>query len=243
MGFKWPVVPLCEKQLRDVNPSDVLCDGLYRRCDIYKGGGGYDKFEDIFKSRNTEYTGPLNEQFVVQLQGCPLRCQYCYVTQDGILGKPTKVDTKKLVADFQQTGYPVFHLMGGAPAIYLRYWAELGKALEGAVFHSDFLLCEGMYEIRDLEKIAKITNSLHAVSIKGYNEQEYWEKTGVHIPMSLIEYNLESLVDAEVPFYITFTGMSEDSINRFKDRIIPMFKEDVFKDSFGIDLVHYKALD
>lgn len=242
MGYKWPVVPLCERQLRDVNPKDVLCDGLYRRCDIYKGGGGYDKFEAIYRRR---YPGnePLNEQFVVQLQGCPLRCSYCYVTQDGILGKPTKVDTKQLVSDFKQTGYPVFHLMGGAPAIYLHYWPELGKQLDGAAFHSDMLLCEGMYDYRDLEKIAAIPNSLHAVSIKGCDEGEYLRNTGVHIPMSLIEYNLDSLVETGVPFYITFTGMSAESIQKFKDKIIPRYKEDVFKDSFSIDLVHYKALD
>ena len=41
----WPVVPLCKAQLEDVNPLDVLNDGLYRRCNKYKFGGGYDKFQ------------------------------------------------------------------------------------------------------------------------------------------------------------------------------------------------------
>ena len=240
--YKWPVVPLCERQLRDVNPSDVLKDGLYRRCNIYKGGGGYDKFEAIYKSR---FGGskPLNEQFVVQLQGCPLRCQYCYVTQDGILGKPTPVPTSQLMADFRETGYPVFHLMGGAPALYLHHWPEIGKQLNGAVFHSDFLLCEGLYDYQDLQRIADIPNSLHAVSIKGCDEGEYVANTGVHIPMSLIIENLDLLVETEVPFYITFTGMSEESIAKFKKMVEPRYKEDVFKDSFAIQVIHYNALD
>ena len=50
--YFWKVVPLCEKQLRDVNQKDILNNGLYRKCNIYKGGGGYDKFEDIYKKRN-----------------------------------------------------------------------------------------------------------------------------------------------------------------------------------------------
>jgi hypothetical protein len=31
----WPVVPLSEKQLKDVNPEDILENGLYRKCNIY----------------------------------------------------------------------------------------------------------------------------------------------------------------------------------------------------------------
>jgi hypothetical protein len=34
--FKWPVVPLCEAQLKDVRPEDVLEGGLYRKCDTGK---------------------------------------------------------------------------------------------------------------------------------------------------------------------------------------------------------------
>ena len=36
------VVPLCKKQLLEVTPSDILNDGLYRKCNVYKSGGGYD---------------------------------------------------------------------------------------------------------------------------------------------------------------------------------------------------------
>lgn len=42
--MKWPVVPLSEGQLKDVNPADILEEGLYRKCDTYRGGGGYDQF-------------------------------------------------------------------------------------------------------------------------------------------------------------------------------------------------------
>ena len=70
----WPVVPLCKAQLEDVNPLDVLNGGLYRRCNTYKGGGGYDKFPEIWERRLGKGETKLNDQFVVQVQGCPLHC-------------------------------------------------------------------------------------------------------------------------------------------------------------------------
>ena len=89
-NFKWPVVPLCEKQLRDIRQKDILEDGLYRLCDIYRGGGGYDQFINIYNKRfGTSLTD--GRQFVVQLYGCPLRCPYCYVTEDGVKSKPTHI--------------------------------------------------------------------------------------------------------------------------------------------------------
>ena len=48
---KFDVVPLCEAQLMDVNPLDILNNGLYRKCNTYKGGGGYDKFPEIYNAK------------------------------------------------------------------------------------------------------------------------------------------------------------------------------------------------
>jgi len=47
----WKVVPLCEKQLRDVDKNDILHSGYFRKCNTYKSGEGYDKFPDICRSR------------------------------------------------------------------------------------------------------------------------------------------------------------------------------------------------
>jgi hypothetical protein len=41
---KWKVVPLSPGQLLDVRPEDILNDGHFRRCNTYRGGGGYDQF-------------------------------------------------------------------------------------------------------------------------------------------------------------------------------------------------------
>jgi hypothetical protein len=47
----WPVVPLCKNQLRDIKEEDILEKGLYRLCNTYKGGGGYDQFNKIYEKR------------------------------------------------------------------------------------------------------------------------------------------------------------------------------------------------
>lgn len=49
--YKWPVMKLCDRQLRDINPSGILeKNELYRKCGIYKGGESYDKFSNVYPS-------------------------------------------------------------------------------------------------------------------------------------------------------------------------------------------------
>ncbi len=82
----WKVVPLSEGQLQDVNPKDILEDGLYRMCNSYKGGGGYDKFPDFVQHFYRLEKDKYSKQFIVQLFGCNLDCPYCYVTREGVWG-------------------------------------------------------------------------------------------------------------------------------------------------------------
>lgn len=239
MSIEFDVVPLCKAQLLDVNPSDVLNNGLYRRCNTYKGGGGYDKFPEIYNKRFGCNRTDLNNQFVVQVKGCTLACPYCYVTRAGIDGKSIKVSSKKLVSDFKDSGCSVFHLMGGAPAIHLDKWPDLLKHLKDEVFHSDFILLEGEYDKAVLRELSFYENSLYAISIKGGDAEEFKHNTGVNFNETMFNRNLEALFSAGLYCYFTFTGMSDESIAKFKDK----YKGYPFHDSFAIQLVHYKALD
>lgn len=241
--YRWNVVPMCEAQLQDIDPKDVLEGGLYRKCNTYKGGGGYDQFPVIYNKRFGKHDG-LNNQFVVQLQGCPLRCPYCYVTSEGIDGPSVGVYTDELVHAYRRSGCSVFHLMGGAPALYLEQWPELIEALDGAVFHSDLLLLEGEYSYVTLQKIAALRNSLYAVSIKGSTLEEYKRLTGTSVDMQLLWRNLDRIVHAGLPMYMTYTGMTTASIDRFTRELRHRhFSSDILEDAFAITLMHYKALD
>lgn len=248
--YLWKVVPICERQRRDVNESDLIRNGLYRRCDIYKGGGGYDKFEDIYRKRNSIPDGNYSRQFVVQLHGCPLRCPYCYVTEDGIHAGYALVGTEQLVKDFKDTGLRVFHLMGGAPALYIEQWADIIKQLEreacGIPFHSDLLCVEKPYDDSILEELAAHKDTLYAVSIKGATQEEFKKNTGVELDTDLFWDNFTKLVKHNIPFYITYTGMDSNSRMLFETEVCSRFPDTynkILEDSFSINLVHYKALE
>lgn len=221
--MEWPIVPLCEAQLKDVRPEDVLEGGLFRKCDTYRGGGGYDQFNKIYEKRMHKKVNPT--QFIVQLKGCPLKCPYCYVTAPGIHGEAVQVTTEDLLNVYNNLGVDVFHLMGGAPASYLKYWKEIAQKVK--VFHSDFLLVEHPYSILHLNKLP----GLHAVSIKEihlYSDLQF----------GLIKYNLRKLISAKVNFYITFTGDCAE----VKEYLKKHFDEKIFEDSFDIDIIEYEAL-
>lgn len=235
--FLWPVSYLCERQLRDVHPEDVLNKGRYRRCDTYRGGGGYDRFPALWKQRYGD-SERLHDQFVVQLQGCPLRCPYCYVTEDGVNGRTVGVSTEILVRDFKESGCGVFHLMGGAPALYIEHWPTLIRALNGIVFHSDLLLLEKKYSVDLLNEITDAGPGLYAVSVKGWPEKNFKEMTGCELDRSLLEANVEALAASRLPYYVTFTGMSSACVADF----MTVFPQLDYTDSFTIDIVEYDAL-
>lgn len=240
----WDVMPLCEAQLTDVNPSDILCNGLYRKCNTYKGGGGYDKFPEIYQKRYGKRDN-LNNQFVVQLRGCPLNCPYCYVTREGVwTGDSQRVTTEQMVKDYFESGCSVFHLMGGAPALYIDHWVDIIRELKGSVFHSDIMLIEGSYKSDTIKTLANCENTLYAVSIKGGTPEEFYKNTRTIFHKDLFYQNLDLIVSLGLPFYFTFTGMSQDSIDIFKEEVLKRYgNESIFDDSFAIDLVHYNALD
>lgn len=238
----WQVVPICEAQLQDVNPSDILNGGLYRKCNTYKGGGGYDQFPAIYNRRNGINRIDLNNQFVVQLKGCPLRCHYCYVTPEGVNSVPVKVSTFDMVAAYHNSGCSVFHLMGGAPALYIERWHEIIEMIAGyesEIFHSDLLCIEKQYDRGVLQELASHRHSLYAISVKGSTPEEFRKNTGTTFNERLFEKNLEALFDIGVPCYFTFTGMSLESVQYFKDT----HSDYSFDDSFTIDLIRYNALD
>lgn len=218
MSFMWPVVPICDRQKLDIDKEDLILGGLFRKCNIYKGGGGYDKFVGIYKERLGYSPDPT--QFVVQLRGCPLECWYCYVTKQGVFGEPKYVSSEDLIKYYMNSGLEVFHLMGGAPALYLEYWKEISGKVK--IFHSDFLLIEKEYNAKHLTDLP----GLHAVSLKDLRVDE-----------KLMFRNLDILINCNINFYLTFTGNPI-----YKDKIKSRYGDWILKDALYIDIVKYKAI-
>lgn len=233
IDFLWPVVPVCDRQRRDVRKEDLLVDGLFRRCHVGRAGAGYDKFPVIAEHRG--YGVRLDKQFIVQLYGCPLQCDYCYVTQDGVTGDAVRVSTRTLTDTFLTSDCRVFHLMGGAPAFYLSHWRELTCALpSAAVFHSDFLLIEGHYEDDALLGMP----GLHAVNFKS---NAVYQASNVNY--DLMWRNFDRLVACKVDFYVTFTDVPEAEKMHIVDRITENYGMRFLRDAFDILIRRYKALE
>lgn len=231
----FPVVPICEKQRRDVKDFDLLMGGLYRKCNTYKAGGGYDKFPEIYRKRTGMDAPNIENQFVVQLAGCPLDCDYCYVTREGVWGATVLISAEQLVEHFYKSGCGTFHLMGGAPALYLDKWTAILKLLDKTTpFHSDFVLCEGIYDENILNELYRHRNGIYAVSIKG--SRSFYEAMNVNFGM--VAENMALIRNLGTKYYCTFTGMSKKAVTAWKRR----FPLNNWKDSFKIDIVEYEAL-
>ena len=241
---RWKVVPICDYQKMDVHPEDLLDGGSFRKCETYRGGGGYDQFPAIAQRRLKMGYAP-HKQFIAQLYGCNLDCPYCYVTRSGVWGTPIEFTTPELVNAFFRSSQQVFHLMGGAPAIYLEDWPEIAAAIDGfgfPVFHSDFLLTEKPYDIKVLADLADIGNSLFAVDIKGVTKEDYEKNTRKPFREDLFWGNLERLVKTTgLQFYLTFTAPNKERFLPFCDMLKSRFGERILRDSFVIDLIDYDA--
>ena len=240
--MKWKVAPIQGRQLKDVRQEDLFGD--FRLCETYRGGGGYDQFPTIYKRRKSSAIreADLSKQFVVQLYGCPLDCPYCYVTRDGVFGRYVEYTTDELIEAFKESKTNVFHLMGGAPALYIEHWSEIVDRLpKSAVFHSDLLLIEKNYELEWLKKINK-SNVLLAVNIKGVTSDDFRRNTQKKLDWGLLFRNFEVLIESGVEFYITFTNPDERNLEKFKEHLIELFGYYPLYDSYTIDLIEYNAL-
>src|SRR5882672_6525087 len=114
----------------------------------------------------------------------------------------------------------------GAPALQLPYWYELIVALFAhapkAIFHSDLMLSERVYQREDIERISQ-KGCLYALDIKGTNEQEWLENTRKPLNEELLWKNLRVITRYGDPacFYFTFTGCKKQGIEQFLHKVSP----------------------
>lgn len=232
--YLWKVVPLSKGQLLDVRPEDILVNGVFRKCDTYRGGGGYDLFPSLANKFFGESTHNL--QFIVQLFGCNLDCPYCYVTRAGVWGKPIKFTSRELVGHFNESPCTVFHLMGGAPALCLPQWEGLLETLtleskkSRWLFHSDLMLTERLYSKKLLCSVNH-ARALYAVNIKGVIPETFKINTRKKMDEKLFWKNLELVQASHINYYFTFTNLSDEEIKLFWS---------IFKSKFGWKLMEIK---
>jgi organic radical activating enzyme len=244
----WKVVPMSPGQLLDVRTEDLVCGGHFRLCDTYRGGGGYDQLPKICSALLGE--SGHNRQFVVQLYGCTLDCPYCYVTREGVWGDYIEYSTQELIDIFLSTEASVFHLMGGAPGMYLRKWPEIIAGLSKCVrsrwlFNSDLLLNESTYSESAIEAI-KHPRAVYAVDIKGLTPLEYKYNTRKSFNEELMWKNIITLEKIRPQYYFSFTNVHKSNIDSFWAAFKRLFGEERYEHhrtyAFTIDLINYNAM-
>lgn len=243
---KFKVCPIQGRQLLDVDHKDIFGD--FRICNTYKSGGGYDKLPEMIKHLpgvTVEFKGDIGQQFVVQLYGCHLRCPYCYVTKDGVFGDYIEYTTQELIEVYEKSykrhDVGVFHLMGGAPALYMDMWPELIDALQDTVvFHSDLLLTESTYDMNILNNINK-HNTIYAINIKGTDSNNYYNNTGKNIDWNLFWSNFDKVMKSNLNVYVTFTNPNMKTIEYFYKIIRLQYGKDIVDNSYIIDIIDYNA--
>jgi len=240
--YQWQVVPICRRQRLDVRSEDLLQGGLYRKCDILRT-----KFDDGFLKYARLYNMDVEPvEFIVQLYGCPLSCWYCYVTRSGVWGGYRLISTNELVNSYEESSCRTFHLMGGAPALYLDHWPELAHAVikMGGIFRSDFLLIEGKYSKEVLRQLLH-KNTLFCVSIKGLASEEFLRNTGVRLSKTYLmrmRRNFDRIYESGINFYITVTGCSRSNVDKFKEWLAAKYGDGMVGKVHEIKIVRYKAL-
>jgi uncharacterized Fe-S cluster-containing radical SAM superfamily protein len=238
--MKWKVVPLSRGQLHDVRDEDILDNGQFRKCETYRGGGGYDQFPKI---TNQKFGHAYHQQFIVQLFGCNLDCPYCYVTRAGVWGRYVEYSTEELIEAFKRSGQEVFHLMGGAPALVIEHWHEIIYLLPKRVlFHSDMMLTEKDYDIDVLSSVRSPIAML-AVNVKGVTPEEHLKNTRKPLNEDRFWNNLHKISEI-IPnnFYITFTNVTKENQELFWKKAGESFTKCHQDGSFAIDLIDYDAL-
>lgn len=247
-GRKLRVCPPQGRQLKDIREEDLFED--FRICNTYRGGGGYDMFPSIARKRGLihDWTrGDVGTQFVVQLFGCHLRCPYCYVTKDGIFGAYVNHRVGELLDAYgraqEKHNVGVFHMMGGAPMLWVEDWYPIPVHLfPYHIFHSDLLLTEKPYDSRMLYNIAT-SNTLYAINIKGVTARDYKENTGKPLDWKLFWDNFDKVVESKMNFYLTFTNPNMDYYDNFVENLAKRYGEWVLNDQFIIGLKNYDALE
>ena len=141
--------------------------------------------------------------------------------------------------------------MGGAPAIYLKQWPRVLEALQEQVsdrdwiFNSDFLLNEGTYKRLDVERV-KHPRAVYAVDIKGLDSEEYSKNTRKRYDEELLWRNLSMLVEVDLHYYLTFTNVRKENIEKFWDVFEKKFGAacaSIQKNrGFSVDLIDYEAV-
>jgi uncharacterized Fe-S cluster-containing radical SAM superfamily protein len=231
-----PISKLGKYQIKDIENSTgiVYHNGIARICTVIKDSGSPDNRNDDSPYRMAKLFGgswqDYNHHFIIQVAGCPLRCWYCYVDnlkKDLIMSADEMV---KMFINFRKEAKKkfnidlnVFHLMGGAPALYYWFWPILREALDNrglnnVILFSDIILVENyFYSHITPWNYMEIPNFIVTGCLKGTNRSNFLQNTGFDLFDQAVK-ELKHYIRFK-NFYLTLIGYDEEDLPEIYDLV------------------------
>ncbi len=228
--MKIPISKIGDIQMEDICRSSgvALSDGLGRICTVVKPESAFDDRGDTAPQRMASLFGgdwqDYNQQYILQVAGCPLSCRYCYVDN---LGEDVEMDANGVVGDFyshkrqaRKCGIEdvnVLHLMGGDPGRYPQFWLELRgemnrMGLGQTILFSDVVFVEDhCYGVKPWEHM-DLPNFLLTGCLKGTNKQNFLDNSGRDLFNQALR-ELERYAD-KPNFYLSLINYDEKDLPR-----------------------------
>lgn len=165
-------------------------------------------------------------RFVVFLQGCPLRCQFCHNPDTWEAHKGTEYTSEQLIQEIiKYKSYMDFSgggvtFTGGEPMLQAEFLLEVAKKLKElnisiAIDTSGYVWNEAVKELIDISDIVLL-------DIKNYDPRVYETVTGVELAptLRLLEYLRLNHINTWVR-YVLVPGLTDnlDSIRKLSDHL------------------------
>lgn len=173
-------------------------------------------------------------RFVIFMQGCPLRCQYCHNPDTWKINEGKEIEIENLmkqikkVAPYMQFSGGGVTLSGGEPTLQKEFVIELLKRCREEGIHTA-IDTSGFVKLEDAKEILKYTD-LVLLDIKHISVDKHKSITGVSNELTL---QLAKYLDTEkIPFWIRYVlipGLtdSQEDLIKLKEFIdtIPTVKK------------------
>jgi len=167
-------------------------------------------------------------RFVVFMQGCPLRCQYCHNPDTWDVSKGTEYTPDQLYNEIiQYQSYMEFSgggvtFTGGEPLLQAQFILEVCKLLKQRQI-SVAIDTSGYVWNEDVKAVLEYTDIV-LLDIKNYNPFVYEEITGVPLAptLRLLDYLKDNNINTWIR-YVLVPGLSDnlDYIQKLADHLVP----------------------
>ncbi len=145
-------------------------------------------------------------RFVIFMQGCPLRCQYCHNPDSWTTAENTKMPVNEImqkyegVKEFVKSGG--ITVTGGEPLMQTDFVTELFKTAKNKNIHTALDTSGILFNKNDTTKIDELLKytDLVLLDIKHINDEEHKKLTGVS-NKNILEF-AKYLSDKDIPVWI-----------------------------------------